>query len=133
MPAAPVHPTLVGDRTGQRLVIETIDVLNFKSYGGEATLGPFHKVFPRNSAIQSVDHFVCRASIQSWARMEVANRMSSIQCCLCLAIEPRNFAQTESRPSFTTVIRCPTVIKQRLLSILPKLTTRYNICPRVFD
>lgn len=30
---------------GERLIIETIDVINFKSYGGKNTLGPFHKCF----------------------------------------------------------------------------------------
>lgn len=30
---------------GERLIIETIDVINFKSYGGQTTLGPFQKCF----------------------------------------------------------------------------------------
>ena len=44
LPPAPVQPTLIGEQTGIRLVIETIEICNFKSYGGRSVLGPFYKV-----------------------------------------------------------------------------------------
>lgn len=33
------------DQTGERLIIETIGITNFKSFGGYTLLGPFYKSF----------------------------------------------------------------------------------------
>lgn len=45
MPPPPVQPTNLEDQTGKRLIIETIEIINFKSYGGKSILGPFYKSF----------------------------------------------------------------------------------------
>ncbi|KPM07221.1 structural maintenance of chromosomes protein 4-like protein [Sarcoptes scabiei] len=45
MPPPPVQPTNLEDQTGKRLIIETIEIINFKSYGGKSIIGPFYKSF----------------------------------------------------------------------------------------
>lgn len=38
------EPVMSADGSGQRLMITSIDVENFKSYYGKHVLGPFHQV-----------------------------------------------------------------------------------------
>lgn len=38
------EPIMSADGSGQRLMITSIDVENFKSYYGKHVLGPFHQV-----------------------------------------------------------------------------------------
>lgn len=39
------EPVMSSDGSGQRLMIESIEVENFKSYYGRQVIGPFHQVF----------------------------------------------------------------------------------------
>ena len=45
MPPPPLQPQNLDDQTGERLIIETIGITNFKSFGGYSLLGPFYKSF----------------------------------------------------------------------------------------
>ncbi|XP_027201121.2 structural maintenance of chromosomes 4-like protein gluon [Dermatophagoides pteronyssinus] len=45
IPPPPLQPQNLDDQTGERLIIETIGITNFKSFGGYTLLGPFYKSF----------------------------------------------------------------------------------------
>lgn len=45
----PPEPCMRDDGSGERLVISSIDVENFKSYYGRQTIGPLHKVSYKNN------------------------------------------------------------------------------------
>ncbi|OTF74898.1 structural maintenance of chromosomes protein 4-like protein, partial [Euroglyphus maynei] len=45
IPPPPMQPQNLDDQTGERLIIETIGITNFKSFGGYSLLGPFYKSF----------------------------------------------------------------------------------------